>query len=303
MNILQAFGVFITEHGAHEGFRFEIFELGPDERTTTVEMACCGRVLSRLIPHGSPYLGQIIVNWMGWKERDEQPELLPDELLIWRYMDYWKFEWMLEHSALYFVRIDRLPDAFEGAIPTRSPWLVRDPETTERRSVFRWFRDWTFVNCWAVGDRESELRWKRYTNASTRGPSVVLLSSYGRLRRCLPWWAHIGKVRYIDYQRDMFSAISDVGSDLAKPFLHKRKEFEDDQELRAVSMMEQPDGEHQECPIDHEEYPVDLNRLIDKIIVAPGSSADGLERVRAFVEAKNLDIGISSSALDATPLY
>src|SRR5258708_5341629 len=40
-------------------------------------------------------------------------ELHPSELL-WRYMDFWKFEGLVRNAALYFSRPDQFKDPFEG---------------------------------------------------------------------------------------------------------------------------------------------------------------------------------------------
>lgn len=43
---------------------------------------------------------------------------LPDpDTRIWRYVDLTKFLDMLSRRKLYFARLDRLGDPFEGAIP------------------------------------------------------------------------------------------------------------------------------------------------------------------------------------------
>jgi len=36
---------------------------------------------------------------------------------IWRFMDFTKFVSMLEESGLFFARLDRLGDPFEGSLP------------------------------------------------------------------------------------------------------------------------------------------------------------------------------------------
>jgi len=36
---------------------------------------------------------------------------------VWRYMEYWKFEHLVKHEALYFRRSDRLEDDMEANTP------------------------------------------------------------------------------------------------------------------------------------------------------------------------------------------
>ena len=40
-----------------------------------------------------------------------------DNSKIWRYMDFTKFIDMLDKSALFFTRVDKLGDPFEGSCP------------------------------------------------------------------------------------------------------------------------------------------------------------------------------------------
>ena len=39
---------------------------------------------------------------------------------VWRYMDFTKYAAMLESSSLYFARIDKLGDPFEGSMTVPS---------------------------------------------------------------------------------------------------------------------------------------------------------------------------------------
>ena len=39
---------------------------------------------------------------------------------VWRYTDVPKFVSLLAHRALYFARLDRLDDPFEGSLPRRT---------------------------------------------------------------------------------------------------------------------------------------------------------------------------------------
>ena len=42
---------------------------------------------------------------------------LPDDAVLWRYMDFTKFVSLLEKSSLFFARADKLEDPFEGYLP------------------------------------------------------------------------------------------------------------------------------------------------------------------------------------------
>ena len=41
---------------------------------------------------------------------------LTDDSVVWRFMDLWKFLYMLEKRALYLTRIDKLEDPYDGQL-------------------------------------------------------------------------------------------------------------------------------------------------------------------------------------------
>ena len=47
----------------------------------------------------------------------EYLDIPPDDVVLWRYMDFTKFVSLLEKSALFFPRADKLGDPFEGYWP------------------------------------------------------------------------------------------------------------------------------------------------------------------------------------------
>lgn len=58
-------------------------------------------------------------------------EMFPDGLeppdpdaVIWRFMDLWKFERLLNDGALYFRRADLFLDQYEGLLPESRPLSI-----------------------------------------------------------------------------------------------------------------------------------------------------------------------------------
>ena len=49
---------------------------------------------------------------------EEHPAFSPpsDDAVLWRYMDFTKFVSLLDRSALFFARADKLNDPFEGSV-------------------------------------------------------------------------------------------------------------------------------------------------------------------------------------------
>jgi hypothetical protein len=160
---------------------------------------------------------------------------------IWRFIDFAKFVDLLETSALFFCRSDRLNDEFEGYYAKGNrkwnPILYKDklsPEAIEHLTkgleeyLFRQ-RQYVVLNCWHLSNYEPHGLWILYSGK--RG--VALQSTYARLRDSFkdnPENIFIGKVNYIDWDEDW----TPMGY-ILDPFLHKRKNFESEKELRALA--------------------------------------------------------------------
>jgi len=245
---------------------------------------------------------------------------------IWRYMDLEKFFWLLEHSALYFCRLDRLPDRFEGAWskPTFKA-ITADYEDFAKRhgvteeAVQRVLRDTNYfhfatwaqfaVNCWTINEHESATMWQSYVKS---GMGVAVESSSERLAACLngspDWLIHIGKVRYADYATEEFPLPNSPDRALF-PCLYKRLFFRDERELRIV--VRKPleprvgrDGRrlwHAQPLSDHVQIPVRLGTLIARVVVAPGAELEVFQRIDSAMRDAGFCGGPSRSSLDEDP--
>src|SRR5215208_6528995 len=136
---------------------------------------------------------------------------------------------LLDRSALYFARPDRLGDPFEGSfgrlnlLPGPQPvdreaiealkraveaggleaGLQAVEETTEGEKKRRWIRRFIYeyvmkaacVNCWHINDFESAAMWNVYSRI---GDGIAVQSTYDRLRdgfvRTPPYHIEIGTV-------------------------------------------------------------------------------------------------------------
>jgi hypothetical protein len=105
-------------------------------------------------------------------------------------MNFAKFADLLRSQLLYLCRIDRLPDRLESLHSLADPhsrhsatealhasYPIRDDRD---KSVLQgaYARQWQFVNCWHLNDRESRTMWQLYAPS---GDSVVVVSSVGLL--------------------------------------------------------------------------------------------------------------------------
>ena len=96
---------------------------------------------------------------------------------LWRYTDFAKFVSLLEDRALFFTRLDKLGDPFEGAWSEVNLQMIQQgleaapgsellPAMQVWRRVVRNSREqrrYTLVNCWHAGEHESEAMWRLYS--------------------------------------------------------------------------------------------------------------------------------------------
>jgi hypothetical protein len=227
-------------------------------------------------------------------------------------MDFTKYVAMLQHSGLFFIRCDLLDDQFEGSVPhaTREASVERifgegiSTETSEKMMVSlselnKWSRKWAMINCWHMNQYESAAMWKLYAQTNE---AIAVVSTYGRLRKCLGEKFWIEQVRYIDYETD------DIPSSKATyPYIYKRKSFEHERELRAFISEPPTKGDS----LDLEEVPsadgvwqtVDLNELIETVHVAPKAPPWFLDLVGQVSHKYQILAPVKQSSLDRDPVY
>jgi hypothetical protein len=229
---------------------------------------------------------------------------------IWRFMDFTKFVSLLDKSALFFTRADKLGDPFEGSFSRANiklrPEIYKEkiPQSAleQMSQFFSKVIKFTFVNCWHLNEYESAAMWKLYLKSNE---GIAVRSTFNRLKECFgddKYDIFIGKVKYIDYERDWLPE-----GNAFYPFVHKRRSFEHEQELRAViqeipfkddkldlSMLPQDDGIY---------IKVYLDMLIESIYVAPTSPTWLFDLVKSVSKQYKLDKEIMQSSLDEKPVY
>ncbi|MGA2310076.1 MAG: hypothetical protein ABSG57_11090 [Candidatus Bathyarchaeia archaeon] len=245
-----------------------------------------------------------------YKEHPVFEKPINENARIWRYLDFAKFVSILEKKALFFVRADKLGDPFEGSyskanIELRPRVYGQIPEKGLRKisEIHERFRRFTLINCWSVSDYESEALWKLYLKSEN---GIAVQSTFKRLAESFRGYSgdvHIGMVKYADYQTEWIPEGNSF-----YPFLHKRRNFAHESELRAVIQRipikqgsEEIDLEGNICDIGIY-VPVDLDILIEKIIVSP-SETWFIDLVKAIVTKYTLDKEVLPSSLAETPVY
>lgn len=237
----------------------------------------------------------------------------PQDAVLWRYMDFTKFIALLETRSLFFARADSLGDPFEGALPQKNMeerYTNLHPELQEAismspflvSSLLRQFTRLTWVSCWHEGSHESEAMWKLYSSAhggiaiKTDFNAFVRSFNTGQSSETI----HFGRVQYLDYATDLIPE-----DRLLSPYLHKRKSFEHEREVRAI-VQDVPTGQIATLSQDADigiSYEVDLNRLVQEVIIDPFAPGWLYDLVNLIAIRYNLDAPIVKSSLANAPIW
>lgn len=249
----------------------------------------------------------------------EKPDNVDIE--IWRYMDFTKFVSLLDTRKLFFARADKLGDPFEGSFPKENvqhrkiaykqmmaslPPTIRvvvDMPPNAQSQLFRDFSKFMFINSWHRSEHESAAMWRLYLKSDE---GIAIQSTYNRLKDCFRKGTpdiFIGLVKYIDYTSDLISE-----NNLFYRFLNKRKSFEHEQELRAITFQfpltrDNPSNLPKPPFKDGMLVDIDLDLLIEKIQVAPKSPKWIRELVKSVMTKYGLNKPVMKSPLDDKAVY
>jgi hypothetical protein len=234
----------------------------------------------------------------------------PDGVRLWRYMNFTKYVAMLDSGGLYFARADKFADPFEGSlspinVKLREAIPISDSAQAELSAnvsrTYREMRRWMYINCWHESDYESAAMWSQY--AGQRG-AIAIETTAKNLREQLPEDVLLSRVAYHDYDA---SAIPE--GNLFFPFLHKRKSFEHEHEVRAIRWKVPPVPAETainfgaDNPEEGVTVPVALASLIVFVHVSPSAPAWTLELVSNVTKRYGFSFPVTRSALDSAPVY
>ncbi len=210
---------------------------------------------------------------------EEDPNLekpTNEHSVIWRYTDFTKLLSLIDRESLFFTRVDKFEDPFEGSLskanvklrPSNFTGNLPHEEIATLSEFYKAFVKLTYVNCWHQGSYQSAALWQAYLQSCN---GVAIRSTFARLRdsfRLTDYKVRIGKVIYINYKKDL------MPEGALYPYFHKRKNFKDENELRAViqefSYKDNGEIDWDKSPFNDGLYvEVDLEKLIDKIYLGP----------------------------------
>jgi hypothetical protein len=229
---------------------------------------------------------------------------------VWHYMDYWKFESLINEGRLYFRRSDRLEDDMEGKYAeanrtyTTKMWRrfcdaypVHD-SAENREAGNEAFRRAVFISCWHLNRVENMTMWERFTKSED---SVVLRTTVRKLLQVLSDPIPNTKKRDL---KVVVSKIIYAPQTVPRPewsnhgpFFYKDTRFMDEREFRLVvhPPENQPIGENDLG----QTLSVDPAMLIEQVLTHPRASNEFRNKVRDFLRTNGIRISVSKSFLAA----
>ena len=231
------------------------------------------------------------------------------DAVLWRYMSYTKFVSLLTKNALFFSRADKLGDPFEGSlspinIASRPEMYKGKPEDQYKLigEMIKDLRRFTLVNCWHENQDESDAMWKLYSGVED---GIAIKTDFQSLSKSLQG-SHpvsIGKVTYVDYDVTFIGEMETL-----IPFVHKRKSFEHEREVRALivvatsGLVKSIIGKPAPYRIGmyHE---VDTSMLIKEVVVSPLAEEWFVELVQITARTFGLSALVRQSSLADRPVW
>ena len=242
-------------------------------------------------------------------EPQDLPSAPPDDAVLWRYMSFTKFVSLLTKRSLFFARADKLGEPFEGSLSPLNEELYPFihgkmlPEHQEtHRILFRNLPRFTLINCWHENETESDAMWKLYAG---NGEGISIKTTYRSLKESLMGkeWVRIGRVNYVDYDTTRITDNDTIG-----PFIHKRRSFEHEREVRAIIRKQHREGG--QIIVDGPDIcdvgiycKADVDTLIKEVFVPPYAEDWFAELVEATAGNYGLRAPVKRSALSALPVW
>lgn len=251
-----------------------------------------------------------------------------DDLVIRRYLDVSKFEKLLSEKSLFFCRVDKFDDPFEGAVPKKEvEYRVQEQkkiassygktisEEEAQKSAddigdyHKQNRKKVVANCWMGTHHESKAMWDLYTGMS----GLAIQSRVNRLILSLsnnPEEIRLSKVRYIDYDTDTWFHPTEYPHrlyNILTPYIHKHQAYRHEEEVRLF--YEVSDGLNDESfwnnqPINEGRlFSVDIKVLVEKIILSPNIKPQFELQINQLLQDYNLNFLVERSALSKEPVF
>jgi hypothetical protein len=255
------------------------------------------------------------------------------DVKLWRYMDFTKYVSLLVTGSLYFARMDKLGDPFEGTYPRENHdrfehaamaevegmVAASEGEKQERYRISSGLGKWiskelarsAYVNCWHCSNHESAAMWKLYLKSDE---GIAIQSSTKGLAESMKEAddaIFIGKVKYIDFAKEAIENPRGV-LNVLDPIFHKRLSFEHEKEIRAcihdvTRLNDVRDDGSSFVNVEKEtppglSIPVDLNTLIEVVYLSPTTVDWFYELVKSVSSGYSVNAKVHRSSLSSSPI-
>lgn len=196
---------------------------------------------------------------------------LTKNVVLWRYLDLSKFIRLLQTSSLFFLRVDKFEDKFEGSFTASVKKLIeRSYEENDIDFTYEQFKaglkKGIFINCWHSGLKEDMAMWRLYGKSSN---AIAITSTVGRLEKQIEPHNNgerisIRKVEYIDHFEDPEIDISKYSN----IFTYKHEAYSFEKEVRVIAN-HYPNPEVMSRDTYGFEMKIDLASLLRSIVIPP----------------------------------
>lgn len=238
------------------------------------------------------------------------PQPTDEDVFVWRYMSLEKFLDLISTRSIYFSRSDLLGDPYEGSYPRKNVEIrseiykqyeekVRKMMIEDMPRTTRKLREFVYVNCWNMSEYESAAMWDLYGRS---GGSVAIRTTYSRLRDTFPGEVNLGLINYIDYDIHPINE-----GNILVPFMHKRKSFSHESEIRGV-ILKFPEAKEgidilRSTTVPGLRINIDIDKLVESVFVSPACPDWILGVVESVSKKFELKVDIKRSSIDADPVY
>lgn len=208
---------------------------------------------------------------------------------MWRYMSSEKLKELLEIEGLFFRRLSKFNDRFEGILTDQSKdhlfkWAldIHNGNINAARGFVNAndeHRNNFHINCWHMNNIESYLMWKCYAQMG-----AAIQTTYERLTASFESCDEViegTKIEYIDYDRERI----ELGN-VYYPVKYKSHYYADEKEYRLIFW--EVSEANNKFRVDDDEIIIkaDLNMLIEKIHLNPLLSEQ--KKIETLLEEKGL---------------
>jgi len=243
---------------------------------------------------------------------------------LWKFFDLHRFIYLLTEKKLFFTRLDKLEDPFEGVatkflrrdaefadVPTKFSDFDKSVPLTERRRLLnekklheyakqtevQKAQTTQYVNCWFASDRESMAMWNLYSNKD----SVAVKVNFKKLKKQL-------KNSFDDFQISRRYGTNIIGEQITylklNPFdvltpkqtmkytaLKKDISFQYEQEYRFLIVSKKISK-----PELFFEIPFDIQKIEMTIVTHPNMEDWKFQNLKAMLKILKVEINMERSA-------